>query len=739
MPLLSLAQSTSKPFGFQYDQRPTVGQRGRAFLNPWVGGLNAAQFGTMRLNADARDDLVVFDPALQKVFTFVAVDGASGLAWQYAPQYEAAFPTLYNWMRLVDYDGDGRKDVFTSLSGDIRRYRNESTDGQVRFRGGDSLVTQSFNGIQPLYVSPSDIPDLVDFDDDGDMDVVTFSITGDQMAYFQNLSVERTGRKDGLDFKRAGGVAWGNFRKEYCNDFTFNFLDTIGPGSVPNPAGANPAVPRRDGARPLHSGNTVTVVDTDGDGRKDLLFGFVSCSNIARLRNGGTNDSLAHFVSFDSLFPAQKPIVFPAFPATFWEDVDGDGRKDLLASPNVVTNENYAFDFRATNWFYKNVGTNQKPDFQFVQPDFLQQDMLDLGENAAPALTDLDGDGDLDLLIGFGGAGTGTDYRAGLWELTNRGTNARPDFDLVSTDYLGLSRAQGLTNTVPQSADVDANGSPDLIITGLRGQTVEVWLLLNTAPRGQAVQYDPAKATRWPTPDRMGLLDRLYVTDVDRDGRLDALVGKRLGLIEYFRNVGTAQTPVFQLQNQNFGNLSSDPYGRNARSLVVADLNGDQKPELISAAQGGQVAIYRFPEQPDQTLTLLDSLPELGRAGLRLTAATGDLDGDQLPDLLLGTANGGLRYLKNTSQKVVVTGVPEEPTGPWAFPNPTNRYVTVRPPRPGRVDLLTVSGRVVRLAQPVPAHTETQLDLGDLPGGTYLLRLAADGQPTRVEKIIVSK
>ena len=120
----------------------------------------------------------------------------------------------------------------------------------------------------------------------------------------------------------------------------------------PTLQGADTGVDLR-GARPLHSGNPVTVLDTDGDGNKDLLFGFVSCSNLARIRNAGPNTGNARFTAFDSLFPARNPIVFPAFPAAFWEDVDGDGVKDLLASPNVNFNENQAFDFRASGWFYK--------------------------------------------------------------------------------------------------------------------------------------------------------------------------------------------------------------------------------------------------------------------------------------------------------------------------------------------------------------------------------------------------
>jgi hypothetical protein len=172
---------------------------------------------------------------------------------------------------------------------------------------------------------------------------------------------------------------------------------------------------------------------------------------------------------------------------------------------------------------------------------------------------------------------------------------------------------------------------------------------------------------------------------------------------------------------------------------VLTDLNGDQQNEFVMASGDGRVKLYQFPDQLTGSLTLLDSLPALGLPGSKLAASAADMDGDGLPDLMLGTGAGGVRYLKNVSQKKLVTGLPTETTGPWAFPNPTDRYLIVRAPHDGQVEMLSLSGQSVLSGQVVKAATEQTLDLGSLAEGTYLLRLTAPGKTTQVEKIVIWK
>ena len=235
VPAFCFAQSGGK-IGFRYDQTPTVSVAGKPLLNPWVGGLNTTQYSTMRLNDDARDDLVVFDRSTSKVSTFLAIDAPSGtgVVWKYAPEYEAAFPkTLYSWLLLVDYDGDGRKDLFASVNSGVWVYHNDSQNGQVTFTlAVGPLKTVGLSTFEiPIYVSSTDIPAITDYDDDGDVDIITFDAGGNLIAFQQNMSVEQTGKKGGLIFKRTGDQCWGHFRKEFCNDFVFGIQCDDGSGS----------------------------------------------------------------------------------------------------------------------------------------------------------------------------------------------------------------------------------------------------------------------------------------------------------------------------------------------------------------------------------------------------------------------------------------------------------------------------------------------------------------------------
>ena len=118
-----------------------------------------------------------------------------------------------------------------------------------------------------------------------------------------------------------------------------------------------------------------------------------------------------------------------------------------------------------------------------------------------------------------------------------------------------------------------------------------------------------------------------------------------------------------------------------------------------------------------------------------MIATVADLDGDELPDLFLGSTGGGLRYLKNMSQKIIATSPPE----PWVYPNPTERYVAVLPPADGTLDVLSLTGQLVLGSHEVQVSTKLTLDLKDVATGMYIVRLITTNRSVLTQKIVIHK
>jgi hypothetical protein len=718
---------------FRTDTLTAVSYQNQPLLNPWAGGLNAGQYSTMHLNNDGVEDLVVFDRTNNKVSTFLADPAAK--AYRYAPAYEGRFPAMQNWMLLADYDRDGHKDLFTHTPQGVQVYRQERQGTAWAWKLVKPLLfSRGFSGRINLLVTATDIPALTDIDDDGDLDILTFELLGNYVEMHQNLSMEKYGVPDSLEFAR-NGQCWGNFVKEHCNDFQLGIdcgaLENLGRRTDPN-------------ARIMHAGNSMLVYDFDGDGRKDMLMGHVTCTNIARLVNAGSN-RVANFTRFDRDFPAKDPIDFRVFPAVYLEDVDFDGKKDLIAAPNVYANEGNLMDFRASAWYYHNAGTATRPDFVLRQKDFLQDQMLDVGENAAPSFFDVDGDGDLDMVVGTGGIRQANGFRASLWLLRNVGTAREPRYEVASEDYLSLSESLLINNLRPHWADFNGDGVPDLGLVGTTFRGLEVRYLPNRAARGEAVRLNPTEAVTLTLPTAVQPGDMPYFYDTDGDGDLDLVVGKSQGNIAWYLNTGTARQPVYQIQTDELAGLSLN-YGGRMVSVAVADINLDGQPDLLTTDQSGMVKVFHTGEWGKWTRrdSLLVESTLLGRPhspmlGTYLHPTLADYNGDGKPDLVVGTNAGGLRLLSNVLP-VRITGT--EPAAPWGvtvFPNPTDSYLYLTTDLPATVEVLDSRG-LTMLPAPVTARAgqETVLDTRRWVPGTYLLRISsARGQVVR--KVLVTR
>ena len=137
----------------------------------------------------------------------------------FSPEYRESFPKIENWILLEDYDCDGRNDIFTYSTAGISVYKNTS-NLELSFVLKDSLLKNNTSG-QHIYVSPVDIPTVVDIDYDGDIDILTFDIAGGFVHYFKNTSFENYNNCEYLEFDFADGC-WGDFY-EGINTYTLNF------------------------------------------------------------------------------------------------------------------------------------------------------------------------------------------------------------------------------------------------------------------------------------------------------------------------------------------------------------------------------------------------------------------------------------------------------------------------------------------------------------------------------------
>ncbi|MBC7921030.1 MAG: T9SS type A sorting domain-containing protein [Ferruginibacter sp.] len=739
-----IGQPAGQPASFRYEASVPVTVAGQPLANPWAGGLNAGQFSTLFLNDDAVADLVVFDRTTHKLTAFLAVAEGGHYAYRHAPAYEFGFPPLSGWALLADYDHDGRKDLFTHTNLGIAVYRNVAENGIRWEKIADPLYTEGFSGQINLQVPVSDIPAVVDLDEDGDLDVLAYDFSGHQVEYHRNQSVEKYGHARALEFKRVY-TCWGNFESgETCVDFRFGLPCGSGGRLAP-------------GGRPLHSGSSLLVADLSGDGHKDVLTGKVDCNPLQYLVNEGTNRD-ADFTRRQP-FPADKPVDFAAFPAAFYEDVDFDGKQDLIAAPNVSANESGQVDFGASAWLYLNQGTPARPDFRYRQSDFLQEQMVDVGENAAPALADDDGDGDLDLFVGNTGLRNGDSFSAVISRFENVGSARQPAFARETGNFLAFGHSAdpagnghgghggdqpGLTDVRPLFADFNGDGATDLGFTAHTGGATALWYIPNAAARGQAFQLLLRDTVRLPLP--LDFDERPFPWDLDRDGDLDWLVGNPRGNLRHYENTGTASRPVFRLANDQFGGIPEDPERRNVVPLV-ADVNADGQPDLLTGDRSGRLTLYpSFWADPDGafgavTDLVLDTLSRRYTSAILggpLFPVVADLDGDQLPELLVGTHAGGIAYLKNTSPPGSST---ETVAGPEAvvYPNPVKRYAYVRVPYAGEVELFNSLGQSVLTRRSILANREIAVDLGYLTNGLYVLKIGGSGGEVQTRKLLLQK
>jgi hypothetical protein len=340
----------------------------------------------------------------------------------------------------------------------------------------------------------------------------------------------------------------------------------------------------------------VAVADVDGDGLDDVIVSDAKRNVVSWLRR-----------SPDGTF-AERSLGGVAAPAhTQPVDFDGDGDIDLVVA--------------ALGFLFPN--NNRVGSVIVLENDgnerFTHRYIADRIARAADArAADMDRDGDLDVVV----AGFGYDDGETSW-LENKGG--------WTFEQHVLQRLSGAINAIP--VDLNRDGTLD-IVSLVSQEWEEIWAFVNDGrgrftPRMLWGSTNPDFGSSW-----------LSLADMDRDGDDDLLYANG-DAFEYAPPNSRPWQGIQWLENK--GDLSFELHR-------LVDLQGATSPDAADLDADGDLDVVIVTANNDwddpRAASLLwlrndggmrFSVHDLARSPTHLlTAAVGDLDGDDRPDIVTG-------------------------------------------------------------------------------------------------------
>jgi hypothetical protein len=458
----------------------------------------------------------------------------------------------------------------------------------------------------------------------------------------------------------------------------------------------------------------------DNDGVKEVVLGDLSFSNLNLLSNGGNIDT-AHLTAQETFFPMNSISAdIEIFPAAFYVDVNNDGAKDLVAAPNILGNSK-----NLENWYYKNTGTANFPVFTYQESQFLVDEMIDLGTGAAPTFWDYNGDGLLDILVGNYNKYVSLAIQGCYLSLyENIGTATQPAYRLVDEDFANMKQ-YNLRRLVPTLADMDGDNDQDLLLGDEDG------FLIYMMNQGTSVSPSfPSLIPNYSGID-VGQHATPQFVDVNRDGKIDLLIGERNGNTNYYENIGTTTAPSFSstATSETFGfidaKLPGFSEGNSAPQLI--DINGEY--HLFMGNESGE--IWQYTDIDNNLLgtftrlnTAIDSIDE----GEESILSIANINNDGQFEFLIGNKRGGLGLYT----EYIVSSVDLVSTSENSFviaPNPTSGAIKIEFAKFINKNVLlqvtNMLGQVV-LSKEVWLEQTIDLNLQKVPTGTYILSVETD-------------
>ena len=215
-------------------------------------------------------------------------------------------------------------------------------------------------------------------------------------------------------------------------------------------------------------------------------------------------------------------------------------------------------------------------------------------EDVKALFFDADGDGDADLYVASGG----NEYDAGAPEYADRlylNTGNAVFKKSMHTWPVNMLQPTGAI----AAGDVDGDGDIDLFVGGASEpanfpRAAPSYLLLNESKNGQLAWKD-GTAT-WLPELKAEMLTSVAIQDMDGDGKPELITAGHWTPVRYFANRGNTM-------QEETANKGLERYYGFWNTLTIADANNDGRPDILAGNMGNNLPFKASPAEPVTLIT----------------------------------------------------------------------------------------------------------------------------------------
>jgi hypothetical protein len=507
---------------------------------------------------------------------------------------------------LKDMNGDGYLDVVCGNTNQVNTVylHNQSAD--------------PFNGVSATTITSDTNPTKViaayDMDNDGDFDIIEGNSLQINYLYLNNgtsdpfNNITRTAISTDTHDTRELAIA------DMDNDGDLDII--TGNNNFPSGGEINSLYLNQSTTNPFANiiGKEITdtqstftdvvVADMNDDAYSDIIVSNSHSHNLIYIHNGTSdpfNGVTGTYITYDSYSSTTIAV----------SDIDGDGYTDVIFGNQDQPNR-----------YYLNNGTADP--FSGITGVNISNETYD---TRTIAIADVNGDALPDVI-------------SGNYNEFNRISfhNGSSDPYLLST-RVSLTHLQEATRAIVIE-DIDLDGDMDVIV-GNFGQVNRIHLNNGT---DDPFYGESSLLIGSNTDDTTSLA----VADIDNDGDMDVIVGNYNQVNKLYLNNGRYD-PFYGVLAQNIGST-----GYQTLSLKLVDIDGDDDLDILEGNESQSNKVY---------LNNGTSTPFSGVIGMNIQETanntivldTGDLNNDNLPDLVIVNENEPNQYLLTEAATTGIT------------------------------------------------------------------------------------